>query len=506
MKVTLEKLPASQVCFEVEVEGEKSQVIYDRIVKDLVRSMNIPGFRKGKAPKQLVLREAGVDRLKANVMEELLEQTLSQALKDQKDHVQAIGSFELLSPFDQMLSEFVLGQSFSFKAAIDVHPEVKLSKYQGLTVKAEKIEPDLTRVDKTLHEYQVKNSTLVPVEEDRGVEIGDVVTIDIKVLDQSGVEIAEATENDVQTDIQEDRLMPELVQGLLGVKVDETKEIALTLPEDYYIEGYAGEPATFVVVLKGIKARELPALDDDFAQSISEKATIEELREFLTTRITDESDDKTEANADKALLDALVAEIEVDLPSTLIRDETTFLIQQQANYIQNLQGGDKLFKQLFTREFVEQMRQMNEPEAISRLKRTLALAEIAKLESLAANPDEIAVRVAEVQESLDEPADPERIKQVVADEIAKEKVMEWLKQKSEVEYVSEGSLQPEPELDSLESEAVVAEIEPEIELASEDPEVIEVEAVAAESEPEPEPVVEPKPSKKAASTKTSKKK
>jgi trigger factor len=129
MKVTLEKLPASQIGFDIQVEGAKSQAIYDRVVKDLTKTMQVPGFRKGKAPTQLVLRQVGSQRLKVNVLEELLEKTLNEALADNKEvKDKALGGFQLVTDMESLVQAFTPGQELSFKAAIDVEPEVTLAK------------------------------------------------------------------------------------------------------------------------------------------------------------------------------------------------------------------------------------------------------------------------------------------------------------------------------------------------------------------------------------------
>jgi trigger factor len=487
MKVTLEKLPKSQVCFDIEVEGDKSQAIYDRTVKNLTRSVQVPGFRKGKAPKQIVMRQVGAEQLKAGVLEELLEESLKQALEEQKE-INAIGSFELLTPIDRLLADFKFGETFNFRAAIDVQPEVVLSNYKGLNIKAEKIEPNLDQVDKTLREFQVKNSTMVPVE-DRGAQIGDVVTVDLKVIDRkTNEEIPDAGAEDLQLDMESEDFIPELIEGMVGLAVEQTKEIDADFPEGFVSPDLAGKAVKFIVTLKDLKTRELPALDDEFAKSISEKETMAELREYLENRAVEEAEDKTKENTEKAILDALVEHLEVDLPASLINKEASFMIQQQAMYLQRSAEGAKLVKQLFTKEFIGEMRRMNEPEAIARLKRTLALAEVAKLEKLEATKEEMDKRAAEIIQGLpDEEIDPEKLSEVVADELVTEKAMELLKQNANIEFVPEGSLQPEPEEIAASEATVEATVETTVEATVETTAEATVEP---EESPQPEEIVE----------------
>ena len=446
MKVTLEKLPASQIGFDIQVEGAKSQAIYDRIVKDLTRTMQVPGFRKGKAPTQIVLRQVGSQRLKANVLEELLEKTLNEALAENKEvKDKALGGFQLITDIETLVQTFTPGQEVNFKAAIDVEPEVTLNKYQGFTVKAEEIKPDLTEVDRTLNEFQVRKATIVPIE-DRPVALNDVVTVDLKVLDRAtGEELPDAGEADFQLDVDEKAFIPEVVQAIVGAEIDSVVEVESIFPEEYYPEEYVGKEIKYVVTIKSIKGRELPALDDEFAQSISDKETISELRELLEKRVIDEAESKTQANKERAVLEALTAELEVDLPATLLQQELDFLVRQQASYLQE-RIDPAMAKQLFTKELVEEMRRLNQPEAVTSIRRKVALDKIAEEEKLAVDEAALKERVASTLEVLKDPnIDPARLASLIREEMRTEIAVEWLIEHSEIELVEQGSLKPEPE-------------------------------------------------------------
>lgn len=472
MKVTLEKLPASQIGFDIQVEGAKSQAIYDRIVKDLTRTMQVPGFRKGKAPTQLVLRQVGTQRLKANVLEELIEKTLNEALTENKEvKDKALGGFQLVTDIESLVQTFTPGQELSFKAAIDVEPEVTLSKYQGFTVQAEEIKPDLTEVDRTLREFQVRKSTLVPAE-DRAVALEDVATVDIKVLDRAtGEELEDAGEEDFQLDVDEKAFVPEVVQAIVGAQIDSVIEVDSVFPADYYPEEYVGKEIKYVVKVKSIKSRELPALDDEFASSISDKETITELRELLEKRVLEEAESKTKANKERAVLDALTAELEVDLPATLVEQELDFLVRQQASYLQE-RIDPAMAKQLFTKELVNEMRRLSYPEAITRLRRKVALDQIFAQENLAIDEATLKEKVANTLEVLKDPSiDPVRLSGLITEEMRTETALAWLLENSEIELVAEGSLAVETASKGLES------ISPEID----DADVVTVDAASEEA-------------------------
>ncbi len=455
MKVTLEKLPASQISFDIQVEGAKSQAIYDRIVKDLTKTMQVPGFRKGKAPTQIVLRQVGSQRLKVNVLEELLEKTLNEALAENKEvKDKALGGFQLITDMETLVLTFTPGQELSFKAAIDVEPDVTLNKYQGFSVQAEEIKPDLTEVDRSLREFQVRKSTLVPIE-DRNVQLEDVVTVDLKVIDRAtGEELPDAGEEDFQLDVDEKAFIPEVVRAIIGAAIDDVVEVDSIFPEEYYPEEYIGKEVKYVVKIKSLKGRELPPLDDEFAQSISDKSTIAELREMLEKRVADEAASKTQANKERAVLDALTAELEVDLPVSLMQQELDYLVRQQASYLEE-RIDPAMAKQLFTKELVEEMRRLNMPEAINRLRRKVALDEIVKRENLTVDEAAQNERVANTLAALkDNKIDPRRLASLISEEMLTEKAVAWVIENSSIELVEAGSLKPQetaPEIAAADS-------------------------------------------------------
>jgi trigger factor len=460
MKVTVEKLPASQVSFTIEIEGEKSQVVYDRTLKQLTSSINVPGFRKGKAPRELLLRQIGKEKLKANVLEEVLQTALNEVIKEHSD-IQAIGSFDLGTSFEDLFNTFVIGASLQFKAAIDVHPTVQLNQYKDLSVQAEQVDPDLTQVDKTLHEYQVRKSTMVPVE-DRAIAMDDLVTIDFKVLDSEGKEIENSEEKDFQLIVNEDDFLPEVIESLVGMNVGESKETVLILPDNFLGQKYTKQPVTFALTVTDLKARELPELDDEFAKSISSKDTIAELREYLEQRIVDEAKEEAETNINAALIDAVVRQMaEIELPETMITRESERITQQQIEWLTQTPEGEKLARQILNKEFVQKLISSNAPEAIARIKKSLAIAEIARLEDITAPRADVIDGAAKLyQEIGDKSIDIELLKQVTEDEIIVTKVMAWLAANSKVEIVPAGSLQPvatdeELGLDQLASDQVV---------------------------------------------------
>ncbi len=177
MKVTQEKLPDSQISLNIEVSGDASRSTYDKVVQKLARSSNIPGFRKGKVPRQILIQRIGTQRIKAAVLEELIQTSLAEAIE--QESIDALGNYELRSKFDDLIQQYQPGQPLTFMAVVDVPPSVELVDYHNLQVKAEESVYDPQQVDDFLEQRRAEQADLVPVE-DRPAQMGDIAIIDFQ--------------------------------------------------------------------------------------------------------------------------------------------------------------------------------------------------------------------------------------------------------------------------------------------------------------------------------------
>ena len=440
MKVTQEKLPASQIGLEIEIPSEKSKQAYEQVIKQFAREVNIPGFRKGKVPRQVLLQRLGQTRLKATALENLINDSLQKALEQEK--IPAIGSFELRSEFEELLAKFDPEQPLIFSAKVDVQPEVKLGQYTGLQLQAEEAKYDEAQVDEVLAKYRSDKATLIPVEGQ--AQLGDTALVDFSGRfaeapeGETPAEIPGGQAEDFQVELSENQFVPGFIQGMIGMNPGETREVSVQFPDEYSSEELAGKPAVFTITLKELKEKELPELDDDFAQEVSEFETLAELRASLETRFKAEQENKTSANKEKAISAALEQLIEVEIPETMLDREIDYLLNQQAVQLKNY-GID--INQLFTEENMGPMRERSRPEAVTRLKQTLALAEVAKLESLSVEDAEVAAEVAKVRKQFPKgDFDPQRLQEFVREDLLKQKTLKWLEEKGTIELVPEGSL------------------------------------------------------------------
>ncbi len=496
MKVTQEKLPDSQLGLEIEIPGELSKQVYDQTLSKLSREVSLPGFRKGKVPRHILVQRLGEGRIKASAIEDLIQKGIDQAIE--KEEIEALGNYKLKSGFEELIGAFEPGQPLTFSASVDVPPSPVMKGYKGITVQAEEIKYDTEKVGTVLADYQKQLATLVPVE-DRAAKEDDVAIIDFKGHLDLPEDAEEGTEpeeipggsaEDFQVELGENKFIPGFIEGMMGMKPDETRKVPATFPEDYPQPEVAGKKATFEITLKELKTRELPKLDDDFAQEVSDFETLKELRESLEKRYQEEADEKTKNNKHEAISKALAELIEVELPETMVQRESNQLLTQTLMRLSD-QGMD--INKIFTKELAEQFREQSKPEAIERLKLTLSLGEIAKAESISVDDAAVDDKIKEVLENTTQDKseiDMDRLKSVVKEDLLKDEIMDWVESNGTVELVPEGSLAQEEaeEAEATEAtEATTAEKKPE----DENPE----KAKKAEAEPAEEKADEAKPAK-----------
>ncbi len=454
IKVQQEKLPGSQVSLEIEISPEQSHQAYEQVISKFMRSANIPGFRKGKVPRQVILQRFGADQLKASALEDLVQKTFEAAVK--QEEIQALGNVQFQSSFDDLAAQFEPNQAIVFKVSVDVPPDVNLKQYKDFAVTAEKVDYDAAKVEEVLEEHRSANATLVPVE-DRAAAAGDVTLVDFDsrfLPPEDGSAPSDAANEpegesvkDFQLELVKGKFIDDLIDGIIGMQIDETKEIPVTLPQEYFQDELAGRSAVFTVHLTEIKTKELPPLDDDFAQDVSEFSTLAELRQFLEKQYQQEAQDSTDANVEAALMEVLIEELEVDLPESMIDDELNVMVRET---LSRLQSNGLDINKLVTKEMLSEMKERMRSDAIPRLKRTLALAEVAKAESMKVEPDALEERCQEILKDLQgQDIDRDRLEAVVEDELLHKQVMAWITEHSQVELV-----EPKPDKeDDTSSEA-----------------------------------------------------
>jgi len=421
--------PGSRVALEVAIPGGRSQASYDAAVEKLSRSIKLPGFRKGKVPRPVLLQQIGPLRIRATALEDLVDAAFRDALE--QEPVAAIGRPELSEGFEAVLERFEPGSALTITLELDVEPTPTLKATKGLKAEAEAIAYDAARVDELIEQSRKQLAALVPVE-GRAAASGDVAVLSFSgVYADTNEAISGGSSDAMEVELEEGRMIPGFVEGVIGMAVGDSKTIDCQFPESYPQEDAAGRAARFEISLKDLKSRELPALDDAFAQQASDKATLAELRADLETRLKEDAERRAKASRHDALLAALVEELEVELPETLVQQEIRNLVEQTAGQIAQ-QGMD--VKKLFTPDLVRSLMDTSRPEAEERLRRSLALKALATAEAIEVEAKELEAKVKEISRGLSQQGniDPERLHLAVADDLLRDKLLNWLEANSTI--------------------------------------------------------------------------
>ena len=428
LQVKTTQKPNSRLAVEVAVPAERCQANYEAAVTRLSRTTNLPGFRKGKVPRAVLLQQIGPVRIRATALESLVDAVWREVLE--QESIEPLCEPELSGGFDALLESFQPSEALTLTLETDVTPTPKLKATKGLQAEAEVVTFDPSKVDELIEQSRKQLATLVPVES-RPAAIGDIAVVSFSGTYDDGSAIEGGSSESMDVDLEDGQMIPGFVEGIIGMNLGDEKTVDCHFPDDYSKEDARGRKASFVINLKELKTRELPDLDDAFAQQSSDKATLEELRNDLEQRLQEDAKRRDRSNRHDALLEALTEQLEVDLPNTLVQQEIRNLVEQTASQFAQ-QGMD--VKSMFTPELVRSLMESSRPEAEERLRRSLALTALAESEDLKIEESEISAKVKEVSRELsgERDIDPARLRQAVSDDLLKDKLLDWLEDNSTI--------------------------------------------------------------------------
>ena len=432
LKVKTSSLPGSRLALEVGVPAGRCKASYEAAVDKLSRSVRLPGFRKGRVPKPVLLQQIGPLRVKASALEDLVDSVLRDAVEQEK--VEVLGQPSLSGNFEELLEKFDPAKELVVTLEMDVAPTPTLKSTKGLSAEAESVAYDPARVDELLDQSRRQLATLVPVS-DRAAAMGDVAVVSFSGVfsdDKSAIEGGSA--NGLDVELEEGRMISGFVEGVVGMKPGDKKDVDCQFPDDYPQETCRGRKALFSITLDELKGRELPTLDDAFAQQASDKKTLSELREDLENRLKQDAEQRQKNNRHEALLKALVDQLEVELPESLIKEEINSLLQETAAQMAQ-QGMD--VKKLFTPETVQNLAQASRGEATERLQRSLALKALAKAEGISVADKDLEAKIKEVSAGFSDTnrIDPQRLRDAVAEDLLRETLLNWLEENAKLTMV-----------------------------------------------------------------------
>ena len=410
---------ANEVKLEITIEAEKFDNAIKKVYFQNAKYFNIPGFRKGKAPQNIVEKYYGKEIFYEDAFNDVVPAEYEKALEENK--IDAVSKPEI----DVVTME--KGQDLVFTAVVQTKPEAKLKKYKGIEI--EKIEYNVkdSDIENELKDMQDKNSRLVTVE-DRAAQKDDTAVIDFEGF-VDGVPFDGGKSDNYNLVLGSHSFIEGFEDQVIGMNIGEEKEINVTFPEEYFSKNLAGKPAVFKVKLNELKKKELPKLDDEFAKDVSEYDTLDELKQSIKEKLEKQFKDREKYEKEDAAVRELLKELEVDIPSGMIEMEVENMMrdmEQRMSY-QGLKM-EQYLKMMNKTE--EQFKKEYEPQAIDAIKSRLAIEVVIKSEKIEATDEEINAKIEEMAANYGkEPKELQEnanIRDYIKSGIENEKAMEFL--------------------------------------------------------------------------------
>ena len=410
---------ANEIKLEITVEAEKFENAMKKVYFQNAKYFNIPGFRKGKAPMNIVEKYYGAQIFYEDAFNEVATEAYEEALKENK--IEAVSRPEVDIP------QMEKGKDLIFTAIVQTKPEVKLGKYKGIEIDKIEYKVDKKDIEHELGHMQEHNSRLITVD-DRPLENGDTATIDFEGF-VDGVAFDGGKAEGHELEIGSGAFIPGFEEQLVGMEIDGEKEIKVTFPEEYFSKDLAGKDATFKVKLHEIKKKELPELDDEFAKDVSEFDTLDELKKSIKEKLTKNNEQREKYETEDAAIKAVCEDSKLDIPSGMIELETDNMLKdfEQRLAYQGL-NLEQYLKMIGKTE--EEVRKEYEPQAIEAIKSRLVLEAVIKAEKIEASEEEIKAKMEEMAKNygkkVEELSENENLKNYLTEGIKSEKALEFI--------------------------------------------------------------------------------
>ena len=403
MSVQVENLEKNTAKLTIEVPAEKFEEAVQHSYNKNKGKFNIPGFRKGKAPFNMIKKMYGVGVFYEDAVDEVIDASYPDAAKE--------SGLEIVSRPSISIEEIEEGKAFVYTAVVAVKPEVTLGEYKGVEVQKTKSEVTEEDIETEIKRAREKNSRLITVE-DRGIEDGDQVTIDFDgSVDGKRFEGGKA--EDYPLTIGSHTFIDNFEEQLIGKTTGEECEVNVTFPAEYHVEELKNKPAVFKVKVKEIQRKELPEANDDFASEVSDFDTMEEYKKDLTEKLQAEKIDAAKTADEDKVVAKVIENATMEIPDQMVEEQVNGMVN---DYARRLESQGISFKQYveITGMTAEKIGEQMKPQAIKRIQTRLVLEAVVKAENIQA--DDAAVEEQFDKMAEDFKMDKEQIKGMFGEE------------------------------------------------------------------------------------------
>ena len=394
MSVAVEKLEKNMAKLTIEVSAEELEKAIQGAYQKQKNRINIPGFRKGKAPRKMIEKMYGVGVFYEDAANALIPEAYSKALDECEETIVSQPSIAV--------TQLESGKPFIFTAEVALKPEVTLGEYKGLEVPKADLEVTEEEIAGELRKEQEENSRVLDVD-DRAVADGDKVTLDFEgFVDGEAFDGGKGT--DYPLTIGSGSFIPGFEEQLVGANIGEEKEVTVTFTEDYQAAELAGKPAVFKCTVKKIEVKELPELDDEFAKDVSEFDTLEEYKADIKKNLEEKKADAAKRAKEDAAVDKAIENAQMDIPEAMLMTQCRQMLDDFSRRMQS-QGlsMDQYFQ--FTGMTADKMMEDMKPQALKRIQTRLVLEKVAEVENIQPTEEEVNEEISKMAEAYKMEAD-----------------------------------------------------------------------------------------------------
>jgi len=420
VKVSVKNQGKCEKVLSIEVAAERIKSEYDKYYSEIAGDARVPGFRPGRAPRDVLAMHYGGDAREA-VLRNLIQEATFEAIEKEKIEPIFHPTIQKVDFKDDQLL---------FEALVELRPEIKLGNYRNLRVKKELPALSPSRVEETVQKIRESYSKFIPIE-DRGVAEGDFLVCDMDcAIEGRPVE----SRKDDWFEVDTKKAQSDLIQGLLGTAVGETRTVPVHFPEGFPVKEFAGKTGQFTVHVKEIKTRELPPLTDEWVEGLGEVKTVEEFKARVREDLLSQEEHSAETRFENALVEALLKDARLELPPAAVERRLHFLLDETKKRLQYQgESAESIEKRK------DELRIELQPEAEKQLKVAFLFDEIAKIENLKADEKDLDKKYEEMAERAKVPlekvrsyySNSEEKRESMLTQIQSEKVLEFLKQNAQ---------------------------------------------------------------------------
>ena len=410
MSLQVEKLEKNMAKLTIEVSAEELEKAIQGAYLKNKNKINIPGFRKGKAPRKMIEQMYGKEVFYEDAANALIPEAYEKALEECTE--------EIVSSPKIDVTQLEAGKPFIFTAEVALKPEVTLGTYKGVKVAKAEVEVTDAEVDVEVEKEREKNSRTVSVT-DRAVKDGDMTVIDFEGL-VDGVAFEGGKGENYPLTIGSGAFIPGFEEALIGAEIGVETDVNVTFPEEYQAEELAGKPAVFKCTVKEIKEKELPELNDEFAGEVSEFETLAEYKEDVKKKLAEKKETEAKNMKEDAVVDAIIAEAQMEIPDAMVETQQRQMVEDFAQRIQS-QGITMDQYMQFTGLTAAKLMDQVKPQALKRIQSRLVLEAVVAAEEMTATEEEFDAEVAKMAEAYKMEAD--KVKELLG-ENGKKQVME----------------------------------------------------------------------------------